>query len=250
MRVVDKLTHLLHPYYVVNIFLSLSFLLSKGSLLWRTSSTAGLREHEILLLLAVVIVWKNRKSTNWLHYLNTIFLFSKVANIFLFFRESVIYGSAGSFLDEPIPTESSNVRVFVGTQLHEAIESDYSVIWVVNFYSAWSTECRYLNPVFSSLADKYSLPNLRFAKLDVGRYPKEGERFRINTHVMSKQLPSVSVIRGGKQVNRRPVIGSDHRAVPFKFTEDNCIREFQLNELHAECQQLLKKKKKQGEKDE
>jgi hypothetical protein len=85
---------------------------------------------------------------------------------------------------------------------------------------------------------------LRFAKLDVGRYPKEGERFRINTHVMSKQLPSIAVIRGGKQINRRPVIGSNHRAIPFKFTEENCIREFELNELYAECQALLKKKKK------
>ncbi|KAI6215147.1 hypothetical protein M3Y94_00351100 [Aphelenchoides besseyi] len=213
------------------------------------------REHEILLLLAVVIVWKNRKATNWLHYLNTIFLFCKVANTFLFFRESVIYGVpylltailSSFFIDEPIPTESSNVKSFVGTQLHDAIESDYSIVWVVMFFSAWSSECRYLSAVFSVLADKYTLPNLRFAKLDVGRYPKEGERFRINTHVMSKQLPSVSVVRAGKQVNRRPVIGSDHRAVPFKFTEENCIREFELNELFTECQNLLKKKKKHAD---
>lgn len=91
--------------------------------------------------------------------------------------------------------------------------------WVVNFYSAWSTDCRYVSPVFSSLAEKFTLPNLKFAKLDVGRYPKEGERFRINTHVMSKQLPSIAVIRQGKQITRRPVIGANHRAIPFKFTE-------------------------------
>lgn len=66
---------------------------------------------------------------------------------------------------------------------------------------------------------RYTLPNLQFVKLDVGRYPKEGERFRINTHVLSKQLPSISVIRHGKQVNRRPTIGSNQRAIPFKFTE-------------------------------
>lgn len=60
---------------------------------------------------------------------------------------------------------------------------------------------------------------MRFAKLDVGRYPKEAERFRINTQVMSKQLPSIAVIKNGKQVNRRPVIGANQRAIPFKFTE-------------------------------
>jgi hypothetical protein len=72
---------------------------------------------------------------------------------------------------------------------------------------------------FDSFDFSFSLPNLLFAKLDVGRYPKEGERFRINTHVMSKQLPSIAVIRNGKQINRRPAIGSNGRAIPFKFTE-------------------------------
>ena len=112
---------------------------------------------------------------------------------------------------------------------------------------------------------RYALPNLRFVKLDVGRYPKEGDRFRISTHVLSKQLPSMSVIRGGKQINRRPTIGVNRRAIPFKFTEvscqvvaekclyfflrlqENCIREFQLNNLHAECKALLKKNKQRAE---
>lgn len=76
----------------------------------------------------------------------------------------------------------------------------------------------------------------------MGRYPKEGERFRINTHALSKQLPSVSVIRQGQQVDRRPVIGANKRAVPFKFTEENCIVEFRLNELHQECKERLKRK--------
>jgi hypothetical protein len=66
---------------------------------------------------------------------------------------------------------------------------------------------------------RYTLPNLRFGKLDVGRYSKEAEHFRINNHPMSKQLPSISLFKNGTQVDRRPAVGDNNRAVPFLFTE-------------------------------
>ncbi len=63
---------------------------------------------------------------------------------------------------------------------------------------------------------------MRFGKLDVGRYPKEAEHFRINNHPLSKQLPSISIFKEGVQVERRPAVGSNSRAVPFVFTEVGC----------------------------
>lgn len=63
------------------------------------------------------------------------------------------------------------------------------------------------------------MSNLKFGKLDIGRYPKEGQQFRINTHPMSKQIPSISVFKGGVQVNRRPSVGSNSRVIPFVFSE-------------------------------
>jgi hypothetical protein len=100
MGLVDNLAHFLKPYYLINLLLSASFLISKtvpivSSVLYKEEKQSiDNRSHEILLLLAVVIVWKNRKATNWLQYLNTIFLFSKAANTVLFFRENVILGIA------------------------------------------------------------------------------------------------------------------------------------------------------------
>ncbi|CAD5216130.1 unnamed protein product [Bursaphelenchus okinawaensis] len=254
--------HFLKPYYLSNVLLSLAFVLAKSipgvneAIFGKGQTELDHRSTEILMFLGVIVVWKNRKATNWMHYLNTVFTFSKLTNSYLFFREnplvSIIYSLAvilqWFFMAEPMMVESVNVKVFSGSQLHDAIEADHNIVWVVQFYSVWSTECKYLTPVFSTLADKYALPNLRFAKLDVGRYPKEGERFRINTHALSKQLPSISVIKSGQQVNRRPMIGENKRAIPFKFTEENCIREFELNELYKECKE--KKIKKQGKKEQ
>lgn len=42
-------------------------------------------EHQILVFLGFVIYWRNRKATNWLHYLSNVFLYSRIANVALFF---------------------------------------------------------------------------------------------------------------------------------------------------------------------
>lgn len=44
------------------------------------------------MFLAVIIAWKGRKATNWLHYINNVFLFSKIANIALFLRADALVG--------------------------------------------------------------------------------------------------------------------------------------------------------------
>lgn len=65
---------------------------------------------------------------------------------------------------------------------------------------------------------RYSLPNLRFGKLDVTRFPKAAEHFRINNHPASRQLPTIALFRNGEQVMRRPTV-ANKRAIPFVFTE-------------------------------
>jgi hypothetical protein len=91
--------------------------------------------------------------------------------------------------------------------------------------------------------------------LDIGRWPKEAERFRVNCAATSRQLPTISAFRDGSEFRRRPIIGARQRAVPFVFTEvcdllrfsanqvaslqENCIFEFDLNNLYAECKENL-----------
>ncbi|KAI1721438.1 thioredoxin domain-containing protein [Ditylenchus destructor] len=104
------------------------------------------------------------------------------------------------------------------------MDNDKSVVWVIEFFNTWSAECRHVAPVFSTLADKFTLHNLKFAKVDVGKYPKEGEHFRLNTHPMSKQIPSISVFKGGVQINRRPAIGQNSRVILFVFNESGFDR--------------------------
>ncbi|VDK69343.1 unnamed protein product [Anisakis simplex] len=181
---------------------------------------ASMREHEILIFLGVIIIWKNRKASNWLHYLANVFLFSKMANIFLFLRAEPFVGTIyvlicivhAVLFPEPAYKGPERVTYFNGAELYEEIQKNKRVTWLVQFYTTWSPECKHIAPVFSQLSDRFALPNLRFAKLDVGRWAKEGERFRINTHPASRQLPT-----------------------------ENCILEFDINNLYNECKTNLGK---------
>jgi len=178
-------------------------------------------------------------------------------NAFFVFWANALYGIAYTVVSivlyvvmpEPMQIDSEKITYFQGGDLLREIEKDKSVVWVVEFFTSWSSECKYLAPVFSKLCEKYTLPNLRFGKYDVGKYSKEGEQqFRINTHPMSKQIPSISLFKNGVQINRRPTV-TNNKAVPFIFSEDNCIMEFDLNVLYAECKENLKKGGKKNQKE-
>uniref|UniRef100_F1LE08 Thioredoxin-related transmembrane protein 2 n=1 Tax=Ascaris suum TaxID=6253 RepID=F1LE08_ASCSU len=205
-----------------------------------------------MVFLGVIILWKNRKASNWLHYLSNVFLFSKMANVFLFLRAEPLIGTIYVFLcvvhavllPEPAYSGPQKITYFNGTELNDEIQRNKRITWLVQFYTTWSPECKHIAPVFAQLSERFALPNLRFAKLDVGRWPKEAERFRINTHPASRQLPTMSLFKDGKEVMRRPTI-QNKRAIPFVFTQDNCILEFDINNLFNECKANLSKHEKE-----
>uniref|UniRef100_A0AC34Q650 Thioredoxin domain-containing protein n=1 Tax=Panagrolaimus sp. JU765 TaxID=591449 RepID=A0AC34Q650_9BILA len=253
----SEVKNILNTHHILNIILSSLFISSKClpvvcEFLYEKCGF-DTREHEIMVFLAVVIFWKNRKASNWLHYLYTVYLFSKCANFVLFLRSNPFYGivygivclAITVMLPEPLYEESDKVRYFQDADLYNEIQKDPKVTWVIEFFTTWSPECKHITPTFSKLSERYTLPNLRFGKLDVGRYAKEGDRFRINTHPTSRQLPTIAVFKNGEQIIRRPTIGQNKRAIPFVFTEENCIRELDLYNIYEECKKAKYSKKTQ-----
>ncbi|VDK55603.1 unnamed protein product [Cylicostephanus goldi] len=125
---------ILTPYHLLNALLSVTFLCAKGIpqiCPWIFVTEAGeecaidSREREILMFLAVIIAWKGRKATNWLHYINNIFLFSKVANIALFLRADALVGivfllitvAITVIVPEPVYTGPEKVTYYQGAEL-------------------------------------------------------------------------------------------------------------------------------------
>jgi len=65
---------------------------------------------------------------------------------------------------------------------------------------------------------RYSLEHLKFGKIDLTRNPKAAEKYKINTHALSKQLPTLILFKNGEEEMRRPLIGSKGKLTPFSFT--------------------------------
>ena len=67
--------------------------------------------------------------------------------------------------------------------------------------------------------NRYSLDNLKFGKVDVGRYPELAKKYYIDDSSFSRQLPTVIVFKNGEEHIRRPSIDSKGRLQKFIFSE-------------------------------
>ncbi|XP_060532812.1 thioredoxin-related transmembrane protein 2 homolog [Cylas formicarius] len=247
---------LLKPYYLVNIILSLSYITLKRTpgicnyLFNSDTCEFDGRETEILFFLLIVVMIRTRKSgsVTMISYLSSSFIYIKLANLILWFNADylmgIIYGIVfilGALLvPEPTYSGPTNVLYFRGEQsLTEEIAKD-KTIWLVAFYTAWNPVCVNFAPVFSKLSMDYSLDNLKFGKIDIGRYLEAGKKYRVSDSSMSQQLPTVILFENGKEVIRRPTFDSKGKLTKFIFSEENMKVAFGLNNFYEKAKRDLK----------
>ena len=99
------------------------------------------------------------------------------------------------------------------------MERDKRVTWIVEFFANWSSDCQSFAPIYADLSLKYNCMGLNFGKVDVGRYTDISIRYKVSTSPLTKQLPTLILFQGGKEVMRRPQIDKKGRAVSWTFSE-------------------------------
>nr|XP_032800175.1 thioredoxin-related transmembrane protein 2-B-like [Petromyzon marinus] len=67
-------------------------------------------------------------------------------------------------------------------------------------------------------------------------------RFKVSASPLAKQLPALLLFCDGVEAMRRPLTDSRGRAVTWTFSQENVIREFNLNEIYAEGSSRKKRK--------
>ncbi|NXJ01772.1 TMX2 protein, partial [Psophia crepitans] len=132
------------------------------------------------------------------------------------------------------------IKYFSDKTIDEELERDKRVTWIVEFFANWSSECQSFAPIFADLSLKYNCTGLHFGKVDVGRYTDVSTRYKVSTSPLTKQLPTVILFQGGIETMRRPQIDKKGRAVSWTFSEENVIREFNLNELYQKAKKQSK----------
>ncbi len=86
---------LLHPYYIINILLSIIFLASKTlpfvcELLY-DNCTIEMQEYELLIFLVAFETMRNKRQFAVPDYVAHFCMFAKVCNLFMFLRQSATY---------------------------------------------------------------------------------------------------------------------------------------------------------------
>lgn len=204
------------------------------------------RETEILFFLVIVVMIRTRKtgSVTMINYLTSSFIYTKVANLILWSYSDVRFGIGfaaifilcAMVLPEPTYMGPENVTYFrTLTGLDEELDSNKNVVWVITFYTVWNPSCVNFAPIFSQLSAEYHLENLKFGKVDVGRFPEAGRKYHVSDSSFSKQLPTVILFKNGKEFVRRPHADTKGKLVQFFFSEDNIRATFDLNNLYREC---------------
>lgn len=62
------------------------------------------------------------------------------------------------------------------------------------------------------------MDNLKFGKIDIGRYPEAARKFGISDASTSKQLPTLVLFKNGEEKLRRPMVDGKGKVVRFFFT--------------------------------
>ncbi|KAG7212084.1 hypothetical protein KM043_012437 [Ampulex compressa] len=255
---------LLKPYYLVNLILSVSYIVAKRLPLVchyvfaQSDCELDGRETEILFFLMIVIMIRTRKtgSVTMINYLSSSFVYTKVANLILWFYADVRMGIlfaivfilCGLVLPEPTYQGPENVVYLRGaTGLQEELQRDTRVVWLVTFYAVWNPACVNFAQIFAELSGEYTLDNLKFGKVDIGRYPDAAVNYNVSDASTSKQLPTLILFKDGKEVERRPHADRKGKLVKFLFSMDNVKAAFDLNNVYKDCKNHpIKKKEKKA----
>lgn len=247
---------LLCLHYITNCYLAINYFLFKLTPYVCEyvfdSCELEWRELEILMLLAVFIAVKSRKSPTFNVFINTLFTFSKVANIVLYWREGPIHVFIFVlswflhfvFIPQPAYKGPENIVYLRGSHLENEIHSDPRVTWLVCFHASWSPPCVDLEPVYADLSTKFGgLNNLKFAKFDCNLYPDIAHKFGVSTSPMAKQLPTIVMFQRGeksnvsKEVKRRPFVSEQGSVYKYIFSYENIVKDFDMNKVYYDCSQ-------------
>jgi len=265
MSIKQDLRQVIKPYYILNLIMSFSFVTLRMCqpfcyyIFPDAQCELEMRESEILFFLLIIVMMRARKSGSMtmLSYITNSFIYCKIANTLLWYFTDVRFGLLytiifivqGLLLPEPTSGGPDQVIYFSEKSFESEVDKDFKTTWLVAFYTAWSPNCVNFAPLFAQLSNEYTLTNLRFGKVDVGRYPELAKRFYVNDSSFSRQLPTVILFKNGKEVDRRPAVMSNRKLEKFTFNPETTKAAFDMNNLFTECKAKLKEPKPKVEKD-
>lgn len=235
-----------HPYYLLNGLLFVSYFalrlkrLSPGELS-REDMFGITRETQIYICVALMLFSRSLSAPTLDAYLSSAFMFTRVGVLLcLWYMEIRLLGVFAALwtllyaiCPQPRYRLPDSVVTLNNVSYNERIaKNKHKTIYVLWCHATWSARCSQLAPVLATLAKSYKHPRVRFARLDIAKFPTVAEGLGVSVSAASKQLPTVVCFKMGKEVARIPKADSAGN-VPKQwsrgFTAAHVAKELQLN---------------------
>ena len=109
---------------------------------------------------------------------------------------------------------------------------DSQTAWVVMLYAHWHVPSIFFAPAFARLSLKYGglaeESPLRFASLDLGRWPGLASSYGVDMNASASQLPTLLLLQGGKEVDRVPRRAAQGGVVRGQWKSSDVVDAFEL----------------------
>ncbi|PXF49680.1 Thioredoxin-related transmembrane protein 2-like [Gracilariopsis chorda] len=210
----------LHPYYVLNVALVLAYVglrakrldpheLSKEDMFGIT------REAQIYFCLFLMMATRTLSAPTLDAYLSSAFMFLRVAIVVLLWHMDkqlvavflALWTMIYAVCPQPRYKLPKSIVTLNNVTYNDRIaRNKHKTIYVLWCHATWSARCSQLAPVLASLAKAYDHPRVRFARVDVSKYPTLADTLSVSVSPASKQLPTVICYKQGQEVARIPVM--------------------------------------------
>jgi thiol-disulfide isomerase/thioredoxin len=240
-RLASVWRHWAQTYYVANALLCLGYVGARAQLelpaesLLRAESFLGVtREGELLVTLALFLLTRWRRAATAEAFASQAILYCKLAVLGQAFLVDLrlfawlAIAAAALALSVPAPRfDWGGVEALTLADLG-ALKERAARRALVLFFAPWSQGCVDMVPTFVKLAARYGGPGLRFARVDLSRWPEAAVEYGIDTVMGSAQLPSLLLFEAGACTRRLPRGTSVKEDVQLVMDEASIVNYFSL----------------------
>ncbi|OQR90923.1 hypothetical protein ACHHYP_05133 [Achlya hypogyna] len=218
----------LHPYFLVNTLLVLSYIgarykgFGNDSVLEREDYLDMTREQQMFVFLVgfAIVNYPNKSTIDAV--ISMVFLYGKggVACLFYLLDTTLFayYAVAClvTFVLLPYPKYAGPDEIvdLNPDSFERRLKADKGVNWIVYFYADWCEDCLHQDAMYANLSLKHASDTVKFGRVDVEKYPGLAKKFNIDTAATSTvQLPTMILFEDGVEAKRLPKLDENKKAV-------------------------------------
>lgn len=228
-------------YHTMNALFIISYIpirrnLDHEGLLAKDSYFGIRKENEIVMLLVFYLISKYKKMSSNDEFVLSIIMYCKLASAALYYYIGMTYclwyllGCTVLYFTIPVPKYegAEDVLYLNPDSLSRRVFAPSKDKYCIMFYADWCSKSLCQDPMFAKLSLDFSSPHLKFAKVDLGRYPELANEYNIDISYSTIQVPTFMLVENGKEKIRLPALDKDGKVMKMMIDRKGLEHVFRL----------------------